>query len=537
MPRLSLWRPTHTNDYKFFDRTILEQFTVGGTDINIHKYIGTVDQGSALATSAAQGAAGNTLTLADTSTITLGMYIVGTYIPANTTVVAKDASTITLSSSTTQAVPSGQTITFYTDATKPSYINQSAQNIQDLLFLENRDRKYDTSVYTLRASYRMSDTDFDLSQFGLFLTGDTIFMTFHLNDMVEKLGRKIMVGDVLELPHLKDYYPLNDDLPTALKRYYVVQDATKSAEGFSPTWWPHLWRVKIAPLVNGQEYKDIINQINAGSDDDDTTKLKDVLNTFDKLIEINDAIIEQANNDVPESGYDTSWIYVAPTTAHGMPGDPTGREASNVIIDASSVSTDSSTSYSSPLGKVDGYLVGDGSVPNGKTILSGIRFPFNAVAGDYYLRLDYLPNRLFRYDGVRWVKVEDDVRANIAPNSGATLRGSFRNNYNETMQNSVATDVILCASPYTPNVASSTASFTLSTKSVVTKTAYNSTYGVKTKINGVSVRNTKSNVSGNIGFTITTAIQSGDRLEWTIYTSVNEESQMLSQVLRPREDN
>jgi hypothetical protein len=76
-------------------------------------------------------------------------------------------------------------------------------NIQDLLFLENRDRKYDPDVYVLRGVYNLSDIDFNLSQFGLFLQNDTIFMTFHITDTVEKLGRKIIAGDVIELPHSK----------------------------------------------------------------------------------------------------------------------------------------------------------------------------------------------------------------------------------------------------------------------------------------------------------------------------------------------
>ena len=40
MPRLSLYRPNKQNDYRFFDRTISEQLTVGGTDLYIHKYLG-----------------------------------------------------------------------------------------------------------------------------------------------------------------------------------------------------------------------------------------------------------------------------------------------------------------------------------------------------------------------------------------------------------------------------------------------------------------------------------------------------------------
>ena len=40
MPRLSLYRPTKSNDYEFLDKVVLEQFTVGGTDFLIHKYLG-----------------------------------------------------------------------------------------------------------------------------------------------------------------------------------------------------------------------------------------------------------------------------------------------------------------------------------------------------------------------------------------------------------------------------------------------------------------------------------------------------------------
>ena len=40
MPRLSLYRPNRTNDYKFLDRTISEMYTVGGLDLYIHKYLG-----------------------------------------------------------------------------------------------------------------------------------------------------------------------------------------------------------------------------------------------------------------------------------------------------------------------------------------------------------------------------------------------------------------------------------------------------------------------------------------------------------------
>lgn len=67
----------------------------------------------------------------------------------------------------------------------------------------------------------------------------------------------------------------------------------------------------------------------------------------------------------------------------------------------------------------------------------GVMFPSHSIAGDYFLRLDYVPNRLFRYDGRRWVKIEDAVRTDLTPGStdNKTLRSGFTNN-NNSFQNS-----------------------------------------------------------------------------------------------------
>ena len=514
MPRLSMYKPQKGNDYKFFDRRISEQFTVGGVDINIHKYLGPLEQGTSIATSAAQSAPGTELVFANTSAITRGMFVAGVGIPANTTVLAKTSTTITLSASTTAIVGSGAAVSVYTDATQPSYANASVKNIQDLLFLENRDRKYDTSVYTMRSVYRMSDNDFDLSQFGLFLTGDTLFMVFHLNDMVENLGRKIMVGDVLEMPHLKDFYPLDDDLPSALKRYYVVQDATRAAEGFSQTWYPHLWRVKVAPLVDSQEYKDITQNISSG--DANNTPIGDLLSTYNKYTAVNDAIIKRAEIEVPLSGYDTSAIYVAPVNDAGLPDTP----------------------LASPTAKVQGYLTSDGLPPNGLPVGAGIAFPHSPVAGDYYLRLDYVPNRLFRFDSKRWIKIEDAVRTNLTPGiDNTSLASGFVNNLNNTYSGGLGWDAIRVASPYTPAANVTTISFILSTKTVVTKIAYVSTYGVKTILNGTHITNTMSNTAGNVSFTVTNTLSTDDILEYTVYSNVVPERQSLSDALKPLADN
>ena len=300
MPRLSLYRPEKSNDFRFLDRVIREQYISGGTDLYVHKYLGVPNTG-----------------------------------PSN-------------------------------DFTQPQYDTLNPTNIQDLLFLENRDRKYDTSVYRIRGHYNVQNLDFDLSQFGLFLNNDIIFITVHYNDMIDLIGRKLMVGDVFELPHLTDYHPLNETIPVGLRRYYQITDANFASEGFSQTWYPHLWRIKCEPLVDSQEFSNILSQpvqkdnylgdwdpaktylpgytvtygdktyipkepgpVPAGIPPTDTNylelstadNLRDILSRYNKNIEINDAAIAEAARLVPKNGYDRSQLYVVPTF-DGEPAPP-----------------------------------------------------------------------------------------------------------------------------------------------------------------------------------------------------------------------
>jgi len=358
MPRLSLYRPNKTADYEFLDKVIYEQFSIGGTDINIHKYLG----------------------------------------PKNP--------------NESDATPD-----------QPQYDAVAETNIQDLVFLENRDRKYDPDIYTLRAIYNVSDTDFNLSQFGLFLQNDTLFMTIHINSSVKTLGRKILSGDVIEFPHLLDEYALND-YSVALKRFYVVEDVNRAAEGFSQTWYPHLYRVKLKQIYDGQEFSDILD-LPAGDDADNT--LRDVLSTFETEMNINNAIVAKAEADAAKSGYDTSNLYTLQVDAAGTPElvttDITTLDASQqgLLVDRIS-QTPTREGY-------QGYLLGDNIAPNGESFGSGITFPSVNVSGDYFLRTDMMPNRLFRYDGSRWLKVEDGVRMTLTnTNTRSTQKTSFINN-------------------------------------------------------------------------------------------------------------
>lgn len=297
--------------------------------------------------------------------------------------------------------------------------------IQDLIFMENRDRHYAPDVYVMRGIYTMQDVDFNLSQFGLFLQNDNIFITFHLKNTVDMLTRKLMPGDVIELPHMKDEYALDDSL-VALKRFYVVQDVTRPAAGYSQTWYPHLLRAKCVPLVDSQEYKEILDS-DAGASDG--SSLRDLLSTYQKSIDINNQIIAQADIDAPASGFDTTGLFVLPVSTSTGLLNLTSSDAHLVL------QTPSQNLYV-------GYLTGSGIPPNGSPYGSGINFPSIPVEGEFYLRTDYLPNRLFRFDGTHWIKFEDNVRMtlnnfgaeNVASGVNAgkpiqqTLKTSFINN-------------------------------------------------------------------------------------------------------------
>ena len=158
--------------------------------------------------------------------------------------------------------------------------------------------------------------------------------------------------------------------------------------------------------------------------------MRDLLSTYNKELEITNKVVEAAEAEVPESGYDTSKFYIVPTGPDGTPLEPKGINAddSNFNADSTDASADSRRITPQNSNAYSGYLVGDGLAPNGENVTMGTSFPSNAQEGDFVLRLDFLPNRLFRYNGNRWNKVEDDLRSKLTPGTGNTQRDGFINN-------------------------------------------------------------------------------------------------------------
>lgn len=515
MPRLSLYRPEKTKDFKFFDRTIYEMFQVGGVDVYVHKYIGPVDP---------------------------------------------------------------------TDSTKAL----GATTIQDVLFLENRDRKYDLDIYTLRGHYQTQDIDFNLTQFGLFLQNDTVFMTVHINNSVDLLGRKIMPGDVFELPNLREEYIPDINSPknfaAAIKKYYVVEEINRAAEGFSATWYPHLYRLKLKPITASQEFADILNQpadtsTYAGQFDPDKTyypgqtvlyngqlytvinavgvngtsltppdpaawvasnqnTLGDLMSTYNVSIDINNAVVAEAESDAPLSGYETTQYYT-------LAVDPlTGRslletvDASTNIADIDGQVSDVNTT---PIRDgYTGYLVDDGTPTNGNYASDaqfgfGIQFPLGAVSGDTFLRTDYLPNRLFMYNGTRWVKQEDNVRMTMTnTDTRQTLKTSFINNTEVSGIDKAGWDTVIAGQAFDPAGITTVFTVNLTNVVIVTSLNYNANYTTEVWIDESSKAQnvTIQNVGGKFGFTIPEIVVEGTRIRYTIFATSVEQRQPISKALR-----
>lgn len=303
--------------------------------------------------------------------------------------------------------------------------SEDPAKIQDVLFLENRDRRYDDTLYELRAHYTPEDVEYDLSQFGIFLSNDTIRFTFHYNEMMRFLGRKLMSGDVLEMPNQRDT-TLDG---TAINAYYVVQDSLYAAPGYSVTWRPHLWKVRAKQMPASSEYQDVLDKAatgdTAGGEGDGTGLMApgysdNVTADGDTGFGCNHAITDALDRYCEILGITDQNVAEA---AQNVFYDPKFFESANLWV------TMSPEGY--PL--IEYWASGDGIPPNGQPLAGiGVKFPPDMKDGEYYLRVDYTPDRLFQKQGNVFKRIEDDLRRWWTP-TNVPLDGYINNNNMSTL--------------------------------------------------------------------------------------------------------
>ena len=274
--------------------------------------------------------------------------------------------------------------------------SEDVTEIQDVLFLENRDRRYSQDVIEMRGHFQPVDTDYDLSQFGIFLSSEILRFDFHYTDMINMLGRKMMAGDVFEVPAQRDISL--DGVP--VNSYYVVQDAMYSASGHSMTWYPHFWKVRAKKLDASPEFQDIIDsaatKASIGNEGQGTGIVPDSIedwlehgdpearNALDKYVKylgITDGVVDEAEKNVyfDPKYFNAQHLYVV-TDENGYP-------------------------------QLHYWFGGDGQPPNGNLLRGvGETFPSDMQDGEYFLRIDYSPDRLFQKQGNTFKRIEDDIR-------------------------------------------------------------------------------------------------------------------------------
>lgn len=225
--------------------------------------------------------------------------------------------------------------------------------IQDLLFMETRDRRYSPDIIEMMSIYEMSDDDFELSQFG-FMKTDTLYLDFHINEMVKRVGRKLSSGDVIELIHLRD--DLLEGSEGGYNAFFVVEEGRRPVAGYHANWLPHMWRVRVSKITDSPMYNDIIDN-------------NDFMGVLDRLEESNNTIVNEATNDVPDEQANIDYVYDIRYDGQITPPN-------DLDLD---------------------------QIPRDTT------FPMDAEDGDYVIRTDYKPNQLFQYvEGVwRIVQMKD----------------------------------------------------------------------------------------------------------------------------------
>lgn len=272
------------------------------------------------------------------------------------------------------------------------YEETQLSNLQyDGGFLENRDRDYAEASIPMKMYYELTETQTQLTQFGMELDDQQMFFTVSFKTSVLTLGRPIVIGDILELPTEIQY---TSDL-RAVNKYVEVTDVSWSVDGYTPGWQPTLQRIVTAPMLASQETMDITGDYHAPADDIgfvdvNTANIQDYTNIVDR---------NQAEQDLsaPERGKDTHAVRTF--------SDEEIVAAKTVGIDLGHLNLNQRAVY-----------VEDGLPPNNEYYTEGEVWPKTPSDGDWhrmtYSRDSLIPARLFKYNGTkkRWVYQETDRR-------------------------------------------------------------------------------------------------------------------------------
>lgn len=239
--------------------------------------------------------------------------------------------------------------------------------VQDTVLGENRDRQYDLDeVPVLRGAFQVSQNELEYAKYGLALANDIVTAEFHATTMEQMLGRRIVPGDVVEISVLRE---VGLDGRFASK-WYEATSVVWSPTGYDAHFVRHILGVTFRPLRHQQEFLDILENHR----DEYGKTLAEQASVEQSMMAITEQNQQMATEQVGVTGRDISMMWWDPTSGDKKP-----------------------------------FLwTDDGRPPNGEPVPSGLAFPGDVTEGEYFLRIDMVPNRLYRFQKGRWRTQEVD---------------------------------------------------------------------------------------------------------------------------------
>ncbi len=245
--------------------------------------------------------------------------------------------------------------------------------IQDPILNENRDREYDfDEIPVLKGAYSVSQNELEYARFGMALQNDVLTIEFHTETMERECGRRLIPGDVIECPHLRE---VGIDGRVANK-WYEVDSIVKSPMGYDPYYMHHVHAVVVKPLRHQQEFLDIFERR-----DEYGKTLAEQASMHDQQMAQTEAIQEKAGEHAYTTWHDTTMMWFCPDHPSQKPYRWTD----------------------------------DAKPPNGEPVAQGTYFPATPVEGDWFVRTDFAPNKLYRFQDGKWRLREVDIKREWQP--------------------------------------------------------------------------------------------------------------------------
>jgi len=279
------------------------------------------------------------------------------------------------------------------------YEATTLNNIQDKILLENRDRDCQETAVVIKAAYTPQENATQFDRFGFNPLGDMYNFDVSFTQCVQRLGRPIVIGDIIVATSETQY----SASLRPIEKYLEVTDVFWSATGFTPLWKPTVQKIVAKPLLASQETQDITGKLTVDVDGSGLFDLNDGNEgkKYQDYMDISDNIRADNKKKVPVKGIDYADVPII------------SEELRDYAKDRPNMNVDKLSRERLPNGV-------DAMPPNGLPYTEGDEFPTNPKNGDYH-RLTYvkispdIPARLHRYSVAkgRWIYLETDRKAFI----------------------------------------------------------------------------------------------------------------------------